>query len=36
MNVTMEMVLVLMFAQVLFAYYYIGARLSGLAIVRVW
>lgn len=36
MNVTMEMVLVLLFAQVLFAYFYIAARLTGMTLSRVW
>lgn len=35
--ITIEQVLVLLFAQVLFAYYYIALRVSGLPlIVRVW
>lgn len=34
--VTLEMVLVLLFAQVLFAYYYIGARVAGYQMARVW
>lgn len=35
--ITIEQVLVLLFAQVLFAYYYIALRVAGLPqIVRVW
>lgn len=33
---TIEQVLVLLFAQVLFAYYYIGARVCGVTLARVW
>jgi hypothetical protein len=34
--ITIEQVLVLLFAQVLFAYYYIALRLSGMSFARVW
>lgn len=33
---TIEQVLVLLFAQVLFAYYYIGLRVSGYTLARAW
>jgi hypothetical protein len=34
--VTLDMVLVLLFAQVLFAYYYIAMRVAGITFARVW